>query len=628
MINSHCAKSSTKLEAMKRSAKSFLQDLSQWTYSLSIRPSSISALTFSESPHQITESEHSDFKKSSSNHAHLNQMLRQIILKNIPIDHLNLMKLIDLSVSSHGFAASALLFDQLCGFIDSDLCNSMIRCYTDSNKYFHSVFVYTQMRKNGILPDSSTFPTVLKSVAQLCLQELGKAIHCCIVQMGLESNVYVSTALVNMYGLCSSVSDARQVFDEMPERNIVSWNALITGYSHNRMFREVIDVFREMKIAGAEPVEVTMVGVLLACAHLGALNQGRWIDDYIHHNRLRLNVFVGTALIDMYAKCGVVDGAEKIFKAMRIKNVYTWNVLISGYAMNGRCESALQAFSRMIMEKFKPDEVTFLGVLCACCHQGLVNEGLMHFTNMKEEFGLRPRIEHYGCMVDLLGRAGFLDEALQLIQSMSMEPDPIIWRALTGACRIHGNIQLGEFAIRKLLELEPNKGENYVLLTNLYARDRRWDKVGEVREMMDHRRVRKVPGCSLIEIDHVVYEFVVTNNVIKPGFEDVYELLAYMNKKLKVAGYVADTGMALYDIEEEEKEHSLMYHSEKLALAFGLLKSPSGLTLRIVKNLRICQDCHGFFKVVSKVYGRHLSVRDRNRFHHFVGGVCSCKDYW
>ncbi|CBI15169.3 hypothetical protein VitviT2T_026210 [Vitis vinifera] len=615
---------------MKRSVKSFLQarsNLSQWTHNLTIRPSSTSALTLCENPPQITESKHSHLTKSISNHAHMNQMLSQMIMNYIPIDHLNLMKLIDFSVSSHGFAASALLFTQFYGFIDSDLCNSMIRCYTDSNKHLHSVFIYTQMWKNGIFPDSSTFPTVLKSVAQLCRQELGKAIHCCIIQMGFESNVYVSTALVNMYGTCSSVSDARQVFDEIPDRNIVSWNALITGYNHNRMFRKVIDVFREMQIAGAKPVEVTMVGVLLACAHLGALNQGRWIDDYIDHNRLRLNVFVGTALIDMYAKCGVVDEAEKIFKAMRVKNVYTWNVLISGYAMNGRGESALQAFSRMIMEKFKPDEVTFLGVLCACCHQGLVNEGRTYFTSMKEEFGLRPRIEHYGCMVDLLGRAGFLDEAQQLIQAMSMQPDPIIWRELLGACRIHGNIQLGEFAIKKLLELEPNNGENYVLLANLYARDQRWDKVGEVREMMDCRRVRKVPGCSSIEIDNVVYEFVVSN-YIKPGFEEVYKLLADMNKKLKLAGYVADTGMASYDIEEEEKEHSLMYHSEKLALAFGLLKSPSGLTLRIVKNLRICQDCHGFFKIVSKVYRRDISVRDRNRFHHFVGGACSCKDYW
>ena len=557
----------------------------------------------------------------------MDQMLRQLI-NNEPIDHFNFMKVIDFSVSSHGFAASAHLFTQFDGLIDSNLCNSVIKCYTGSNKHLHSVFVYNQMWRNGIFPDSSTFPTVLKSVAQLCRQELGKAIHCCIIQMGLDSNVYISTALVNMYGLCSSVNDARQVFDEMPERNIVSWNALITGYNHNRMFREVMDVFREMQIAGAKPVEVTMVGVLMACAHLGALNQGRWIDEYMDQNRLRLNVFVGTALIDMYAKCGVVDEAEKIFKAMRVKNIYTWNVLISGYAMNGRGESALQAFSGMIMmEKFKPDEVTFLGVLCACCHQGLVNEGRMYFTSMKDKFGLRPKIEHYGCMVDLLGRAGFLDEALQLIQSMSMKPDPIIWRELLGACRIHGNIQLGEFAKEKLLELEPNNGENYLLLANLYARHRRWDRVEKVREMMDHRRIRKVPGCSSIEIDHMVYEFVVTNGM-KPGFEDIYELLADMNKKLKLAGYVADTGMASYDIEEEEKEDSLMYHSEKLALAFGLLKSPSGLTLRIVKNLRICQDCHGFFKVVSKVYERDISVRDRNRFHHFVGGVCSCNDYW
>lgn len=615
------------MKAMKRSVHSAPTNISLCSLNLTIRTSSTSAARHLQCPPQIPESKHSHFENSIPNHAHAYQTPTQTIMNNPPFCHLRLMKLINSSLSSQGFAASASLSSRFCGFLNSELCNYMIKCYTDSRKHLHSVFVYTQMRKYDISPDASTFPSLLKSVAQLCRQRLGKAIHGSTIRMGFDSNVYVSTALVNMYGLCSSVGDARRVFDEMADRNIVSWNALITCYNHNREFRKVLDVFREMQIAGAKPVEVTMVGILLACAHLGALNQGRWIDDYIFRNGLRLNVFVGTALIDMYAKCGVVDKAERIFKVMRVKNVYTWNVFISGFAMNGRGESALHAFSRMVMEKFEPDEVTFLGVLCACCHQGLIDEGRRYFRSMKEEFGLHPRIEHYGCMVDLLGRAGLLDEAQELIQTMSLKPDPIIWRELLAACRIHGNTELGEFAIKKLLELEPDNGENYVLLANLYARDQKWDKAREVREMMDCRGVRKVPGCSSIEIDDVVYEFLVSNE-IRPGYEEVYKLLAGINKRLKLAGYVAETGMALYDIEEEEKEHSLMHHSEKLALAFGLLNSPSGTTIRIVKNLRICQDCHGFFKVVSKIYGREISVRDRNRFHHFVGGVCSCKDYW
>lgn len=537
------------------------------------------------------------------------------------------MKLIDSSVSSIGFAPSAHLFTQFQDFIDYDLCTRLIRSYTQSNKHLHAVFVYTHMGKAGILPDFSTFPAVLKSVAQLCRRDIGGSVHCCVVKMGFGSDVYTNTALVHMYCNCLLPDEGRCMFDEMPERNAVSWNALITGYTHNRKFREAIQVFRDMQAAGAQPSEVTMVGVLSACAHLGALDQGKWIHDYIVCNRLRLNVFVGTALIDMYDKCGVVDEAEKVFGAMREKNVYTWNVLISGYAMNGQGEAALQGFDKMILENIRPDEVTFLGILCACSHQGFINVGRRHFISMKEEYNLKPRIEHYGCMVDLLGRAGFLDEAQELIHTMNMKPDPIIWRALLGACQIHGHTQLGEFAIKSLIELEPNNGENYVLLSNLYARDHKWSQVGEVREMMNYRGIRKVPGCSSIEIENVVYEFVVST-LMEKGHEELYKMLVDMKKELKVAGYATYTDMVSYDIEEEEKENTLMYHSEKLALAFGLLKSSPDMTLRIVKNLRICQDCHQFFKLVSLLYRRDIAVRDRNRFHHFSGGTCSCKDYW
>ncbi|CAL5444942.1 unnamed protein product [Camellia sinensis] len=539
-----------------------------------------------------------------------------MIVNSIPINQFSFMKLIDSSVSSYGFASSAHLFTQFHDFIDSEFCNSLVRTYTHLNKHIHSVFVYTQMRKAEIFPDFSTFPAVLKSVAQLGRGDIGKSIHCCVVKMGFFSDIITNTALVHMYCICLLPSEGRQLFDEMPERNAVSWNALITGYTHNRKFREAIDVYREMQAAGAEPGEVTMVGVLSACAHLGALNQGKWIHDYICHNRLRLNVFVGTALLDMYAKCGVVDEAEKVFGAMRVKNVYTWNVLISGYAMNGQGEAALQAFNRMIMENFRPDEITFLGILCACCHQGLVDIGKRHFISMKEEYALQPRIEHYGCMVDLLGRAGLLDEAQELIGTMNRKPDPIIWRALLGACRIHGQTQLGEFAIKNLLELEPKNGENYVLLSNLYARDRKWIEVGKVREMMNRIGIRKVPGCSSIEIENVVYEFVVSD-LMEPRYEELYKSLADMKMELKVVGYAVYTDMVSYDIEEEEKEHTLIYHSEKLALAFGLLKSSADMTLRIMNNLRICQDCHQFFKLVSMLYRREITVRDRNRFHHF-----------
>ncbi|OIS99695.1 PREDICTED: pentatricopeptide repeat-containing protein At2g02980, chloroplastic-like [Nicotiana attenuata] len=542
------------------------------------------------------------------------------------IDQFSLMNLIDSSFSSNGFAPTALLFHEFSRFIDCNFCNTLIRRYTDSKNHSRSVFVYTQMRKLNILPDSSTFPSVLKSVAQLCYGEVGKSIHCNAIQLGFNTDIYTNTALVYMYGICQQPDDARQLFDEIPERNVVTWNALITSYTHNRKFREAIDVFREMLASGAKPGEVTMVGVLSACSHLGALSQGKWIHDYIVRNRLRVNVFVGTALIDMYAKCGDIDEAEKVFKTMGFKNIYTWNVLISAYAMNGQGEAALQAFDRMVVEDFKPDDVTYLGILCACCHQGFVEEGRRRFSNMINQFGLQPKIVHYGCMIDLLGRGGFLDEALEMIHSMRINPDAVIWRALLGACRFHGREELGEFAFRKLMELEPTNGENYVLISNVYIRKKQWAEVGDVRELMDSGGIKKIPGCSSIEIENVVYEFK-ASDPLKTGHEEIHKMLKDMKSKLKLAGYVAETEMALYDIDEEDKEHNLIYHSEKLALAYGLLNS-SEPTLRIMKNLRICQDCHQFFKLASAIYKRTIVVRDIKRFHHFIGGLCSCKDYW
>ncbi|OWM65252.1 pentatricopeptide repeat-containing protein At4g21065-like [Punica granatum] len=536
-------------------------------------------------------------------------------------------KLVGRSIPADWSRPRAPVFAHCVEFIDVELCNSVIRHYADQKRHWHSLFVFTQMHMVGIRPNSSTFPAVLKSISRVCLREICNSIHAFVTKMGFERDVYVSSSLLNAYSVCSSAKDARKVFDAMPERNSVSWNALITSCTHNRKFIEAIDVFREMQACGVPPTAVTMVGILSACAHLGALRQGRWIHEYINCSSLNLNVFLGTALIDMYAKCGVVKEMEEVFDAMKVRNVYTWNVLISGFGMNGCGNAALNAFDRMVKEKFRPDGLTFLGVLCACCHEGLVDSGRRYFSSMTEKFRIHPWIEHYGCMVDLLSRAGLLVEALDLIENMKLRPDPIIWRALLGGCRIHGNTEMGEYAIRKLLAIEPGNAENYVLLSKLFAQDRRWADMEDLRSMMNRKAIRKVPGCSLIEVKGKVHEFMAADSVIA-NCHELYSFLADINEELKRAGYVAKIELVSYDLEEEEKEHALTFHSEKLALAFGLLKSPLGSTIRIVKNLRVCQDCHGFFKLVSLVYKREISLRDRNRFHHFVEGACSCKDYW
>ncbi|RRT56729.1 hypothetical protein B296_00031751 [Ensete ventricosum] len=534
----------------------------------------------------------------------------------------SLQRLINLSIRFSGTHS----LPQTQHGIDTDTCNAVIRSHTNSGSHLRSLLVFTTMLQASIPPDNLTFPALLKSVARLFLPDLGLSIHGCVVKTGSDSDVFVNTALVSMYCSFGRVGDASHVFAEMPERNSVSWNAMITGYVHNRRFREAHELFSRMLGSGLELSEVTVVTALSACSHLGALSQGIWIHKYIESQGLRLNVFVGTALIDMYMKCGVMDEASKVFQAMRVRNVFSWNALMAGYAMNGEGEAALEAFDEMVMEKVKPDGVTFLALLCACCHQGLIDKGRKLFVGMEEEFGLRPRIEHYGCMVDLLGRAGLLEEAHELIATMPVKADGGVWRALLAACRIRGDLRLGELAIRKLLDIEPGKGENYILLANLLARHRRWTDVGKVRQMMRRKGIKKHPGCSSIEVDNTVHEFVVTDGVQRE--EGLEEMLAAMKRELKLAGYAADTEMASYDLEEEEKEMAMMHHSEKLALAFGLVRAQHGSTLRIVKNLRMCVDCHTFFKLVSEVYQRKIVVRDNHRFHHFGGGVCSCKDYW
>ncbi|KAJ8452296.1 hypothetical protein Cgig2_006101 [Carnegiea gigantea] len=308
-----------------------------------------------------------------------------------------------------------------------------------------------------------------------------------------------------------------------------------------------------------------MVEVLSACANLGALEQGKWVHDYIRQNGLVLNVYLGTALVDMYAKCGNLDEAYEVFRAMRVKNVCTWNVLISAYAMNGRAEEALTAFYRMIFEDYKPDDVTFLAVLSACFQQGLVDEGRSHFRSMKEEFGLEPRIEHYSLMVDLLGRSGHLDEVLELIRTMPLIPDPTIWRALLRFSHIRGNTYLAEVVILKLIELEPNNGDNLFLLSNLYSQQERWAEVREVRETMKARGIQEIPGYSSIEIDNLVHEFV-ASCYTEPGLKGVYELLANIGTELTPADSVADSeensldayGKPEIEFTEATRKHNLV----------------------------------------------------------------------
>jgi pentatricopeptide repeat protein len=301
--------------------------------------------------------------------------------------------------------------------------------------------------------------------------------------------------------------------------------------------------------------------------------------------------------------------------------------MIVGYGMHGYGENALKVFYQMQLENMKPDHITFVGVLSACTHAGLLDEGLQYFDIMKRDYSISPRVEHYACIVDLLGRAGNLQEAYDFIKEIPFEPGPVVWGGLLGACRIHSNVELGECVAKLLFEIEPNNASNYILLSNIYAEAGRWQDVAKVRMTMKEKGLKRRPGCSWIKVKNRVHAFH-AGDTSHPQWEKIYAMLEILARQVKDAGYMPNTRFALHDIEEEEKEYLLCSHSEKLAIAFGLINTCPGTPLHIINNLRMCGDCHSVTKFISRIVEREMIVRDANRFHHFKDGLCSCGDYW
>lgn len=418
------------------------------------------------------------------------------------------------------------------------------------------------------------------------------------------------------------------MFDGMSHRDLVSWSAFIGCLVNNGLGEEALAAFREMQVTtGIRPDEVTMVSVISAVSRLGALELGRWVHFYIYRNGFDVTVSMGTQLIVMYSNCGFMEGAVKVFNAMRERNVLTWTALINGFAAHGQITKALRVFYEMKKAKLRPDYITFIGVLTACSHGGLLEEGMWIFHSIRRDYGIEPGVEHYGCMVDLLGRAGLLNEAYEFIERMPIRPNSIIWRTLLGACANYGNVELAEHVKRRISALDPYHDGDFVLLSNTYGINGRWLEKEAVRSSMKERKIGKKPGCSLVELNQVTHEFI-AGDESHPQSKEIQEMLRSIIEQLRHVGYTPNTSNVLFDIEEEEKEQNLIYHGEKLAVAFALLNIDHGKTIRIVKNLRICHDCHIFMKLVSRIFDNEVIIRDRNHFHHFRGGMCSCNDYW
>ncbi|KAM3380639.1 putative pentatricopeptide repeat-containing protein [Capsicum galapagoense] len=549
------------------------------------------------------------------------------------------------------------VFD-LTGKSDVLIWNVMISGYNRSKRFGESRRLFYAMEERKLQPTLVTLVSVISALSQLKDLDTGYRVHQYVKDGKVQSNLVLDNALVDLYagsrkmdvalGLFQSmkhkdviswttivkgfvnvgqVDVARKYFDQMSERDNISWTAMIDGYVKENRFKDVLMLFREMQAAKIRPDEFTMVSILTTCAHLGALELGEWIKAYIDNHKIKVDIHLGNAVIDMYFKCGNVEKALMMFSTMPCRDKFTWTAMIIGLATNGHEREALDMFFEMLRASETPDDVTYIGVLSACTHMGMVDEGKSFFDSMTSQHGIQPNVIHYGCMVDLLGRAGRLEEAYEVIKNMPVKPNSIVWGALLGACRVHKDVQTAEIAAQQLLQLEPGNGAVYVLLCNIYAACKKWENLHETRRIMTDHGIKKTPGCSLIEMHGIVHEFV-AGDKSHPQSKSIYSKLFELIEELKFAGYVPDTSEVSLDIGEEEKENSLHRHSEKLAIAFALINTQPGSTVRIVKNLRICTDCHHVAKLISKLYNRKLIIRDRTRFHHFVQGSCSCKDYW
>ncbi|KAK5826653.1 pentatricopeptide repeat-containing protein At1g11290, chloroplastic [Gossypium arboreum] len=504
--------------------------------------------------------------------------------------------------------------------------NSMIDGYVRSGYAEEAMAIFEKMLDEGVEPTDVTIMGAARACADLGDLDRGMFVHKLSDKLKLATNVSVMNSLISMYSKCKRVDLAVDIFKKLPGKTLVSWNAMILGFAQNGCVNDALNYFYEMHSRNMRPDTFTMVSVIPALAELSVTRQAKWIHGFCIRSCLDDDIFVMTALVDMYAKCGAIHTARKLFDRMNERHVTTWNAMIDGYGTHGLGKAGLELFNEMQKGVVKPNDVTFLSVLSACSHAGMVEEGLSYFTSMKRDYGIEPGMDHYGAMVDLLGRAGRLNEAWNFIRKMPIEPGINVYGAMLGACKIHKNVELGEKAANKLFALNPDEGGYHVLLANIYATASMWGEVAKVRTTMKKKGLQKTPGCSVVELRNEVHSFY-SGTTNHPQSKKIYAYLEELGNKIKATGYVPDTS-SIHDVEDDIKEQLNSTHSERLAIAFGLLNTSQGTPIHIRKNLRVCGDCHTATKYISLVTGREIIVRDMQRFHHFKNGTCSCGDYW
>ncbi|KAF3778988.1 Pentatricopeptide repeat-containing protein [Nymphaea thermarum] len=538
---------------------------------------------------------------------------------------------------------------------------SMIVGLVQCGHWEDALQLFSKMVLAGVQPNSVTISSVLAACSSLLDLNLGRIIHGYVIRIGIEDNVLVSGALIDMYAKCLNVLHARRLFDISPQRDVVSWNVICAAYLQSGEVEKAIQLFQEMKSLeaitnvaswnvmisgcaqngetvtatelfeqmvheGVKPNHITIASFLPALSSIES-RRGRELHSYCFRHCFIEDTIVATAVISMYANCGSLNIALKVFNEMLERDTISWNVVIRAYAMHGYGMEALAVFQKMQKMGVRPNAGTFAGVLSACSHAGLVEEGYRFFHSMSMYHGLVPDADHYASMVDILSRAGLLNDAYLFIQNMPVKATASSWGALLGACRVYKNINLGKIAARYLFQIEPDNPGNYILLANMYIALGMSEDALNMRKLMRNRGIEKTPGCSWVQVRGQIYTFVAGDKShVQKG--KIYAYLHELNDKMKLAGYLPDTRFALADVDFEEKEEVLGYHSEKLAVAYALLNTESASTICIFKNIRICGDCHNAMKFLSDITGVRITIRDSIRFHHFSNGFCSCQDFW
>ncbi|XP_057433703.1 pentatricopeptide repeat-containing protein At4g14050, mitochondrial [Lotus japonicus] len=513
----------------------------------------------------------------------------------------------------------------------------------------------------GFQPDHFVFSTLIKACANMGPLHVnqGKQVHAHFLLSPYANDDVVKSTLVDMYAKFGLPDYGRAVFDSISSLNSISWTAMISGYARSgrrsealRLFRESpyknlfawtalisglvqsgngVDAFytfvkmRQEGITIADPLVLS--SVVGACANLAVWELGKQVHGLVIGLGYESCVFISNALVDMYAKCSDLVAAKYIFCEMSRKDVVSWTSIIVGTAQHGQAEEALALYDDMVSARVKPNEVTFVGLIYACSNVGLVSKGRALFRSMVEDYGIKPSLQHYTCLLDLFSRSGHLDEAENLIRTMPVSPDEPTWAALLSACKHHGNTQMAVRIADKLLCLKPEDPSSYILLSNVYAGASMWENVSKVRKLMMVKEVKKEPGYSCIDLgkeSHVFY----AGETSHPMKDEILGLMRKLDAEMRKRGYVPDTSYVLHDMDQQEKERQLFWHSERLAVAYGLLKAVPGTIIRIVKNLRVCGDCHTVLKLISTIESREIYVRDAKRYHHFKDGKCSCNDFW